>query len=738
MKSLATVLGLCLVLIAEVVNAETQVLRFADVFTDNMVLQRDRDMVCWGWAKPGSTVEVLLTQSKDQAISFAGIDALKREEKNAKNRPSNPVIGKVRLTYIDDGPAAFKSVTKRAMADRAGRWEVRLGKHAASFTPTYLAARSGDERIAIKNLLIGEVWIASGQSNMAWGATRDKMWENHGLIFNGIRYAKVGGDSYTPRETLSGGGWIVCEDGAVAGLSTVPYLFGQYLHRRLKVPVGIINIAQGGSYAREWCDRARLEQMNSPTVNAQIAKLDQKVKQDPKAENGRGPATLFNARLYPLRHMAVAGVIYLQGENEALTGSLPQYGKTFPGVIASYRAAFGRPDLPFGIITLQGMGDASGMNTSSYAVARAIHQAVHRKTPNTGYIVAHDIGGGIHPNYKRPLAERAVYWALRDVYRVINRAQRQRIKQVTFDGGSALVEFESVELKDGKWTNAKAVLPRTNDQNYRAGFMIAGADRKWFPGRISVNEGEVVGFRISHPMVAKPVAVRYAWDGWSKANLGSWHDPIPPYRTDDWPIVASDEVYDPASGKPTPSELRYFRSNEANNRKLELPLQLAVTESYAQLTRRHAHPKAILLSTVGSIQELMQNFDVERYAQLAPDLRLRALHSIPVRYWRRDRYSPARRAKWGWLLERVIRLETLPRDMQQAVNKPAVKAKLAKLNQALSELHAELKKLPDAPAMTVDTMLDKVLPIMEAEKQRLTEQGIDMTKQKRELSKNPF
>lgn len=718
-------------------------LRFADVLTDNMVLQRNKPVTCWGWAAPGSEVEVLLTQSRDRVVAFAGSAALERPEQKAAGKETHPLIGKVRVAYIEDAPAPFEPVTLKVTADKNGRWETTLGPHAASFTPTYLAARAGDERVAIQNLLIGEVWIASGQSNMEWAWSRDKMWENKGLIFNGIRHAKVRGDSYVPRESfvesavLEKGAafepWIVCEDGAVDRVSSVAYLFAQYLHRRLKVPVGIINIAQGGSFSREWCSREVLAQMGSPTVTESLNQFDAKVAEDEKAKYGRGPSTLFNARLYPIRKMTVAGVIYLQGENEALCGDLPQYWKTFPGVIESYRTVLASPELPFGIITLQGYGGGG------YAVARAIHLKIHERTPHTGYIVGHDIGGSIHPSWKRPLSERAVYWALRDVYGVIDDPSKTRIREVSFQDTEAVVTFETVELNDGTWSNAKVGLPQTNDQQAYAGFEIAGADRVWHRGRIRVCGTSPEGLALSHPLVPQPVAVRYAWCGFPCGNLGSWEDPVTPFRTDDWPLTPADELHDPASGKPSAAELGYMQHNTMKDLSLENDLKIAVADSYAQLTKRYAHPKGMLLTTVQTMQQLMQSFDAQKCRELAPDLRRQALHKIPCRYWRRDRYSPERRAKWGWLIERVIRLGDMPQQMEQALENQKIKARITQLQQALDSLQAELEQLPEPPAMTMDTMLDMVLPIMDAEKERLeVEAGMDPKKLNKELNTNPF
>lgn len=735
MKRLIVAMVLCLSALAAHSVSAQQALKFADVLTDNMVLQRGREVNCWGTAPAGSKVELLLTQSREEAAAFVGEDALKRPDESAPKLNSG--IAKVRLAYIEDEPATFRAVKKTVTADKDGKWETTLGVHEASFIPTYLAARAADARVAIQNLLIGEVWIASGQSNMEWAWTRDKMWENKGLLFNGVRYAKVRGASTSPRESFVGDSdvgkgaafepWIVCEDGAVDSVSTVAYLFAQNLHRRLKVPVGIINIAQGGSFAREWCSRELLEQMGSPTVNAQLADFDAKPV-DGGAVNWRGgPTELYNARLYPIRKLTTAGVIYMQGENESLCGDNPQYVKTFPGVIQSYRDAIGNPDLPFGIITLQGYG--------GYQVTREIHYKTHEKTSNTGYIVAHDIGGNIHPSWKRPLAERAVYWALRDVYGVVTGGKRLLIKDVSCADGKARVVFEQRELKNGEWVEGGPVMPWTNDQEPPAGFEIAGKDRAWYRARITIGGSAADGLTLSHALVSDPVAVRYAWGGYPCGNLGSWEDPMPPFRSDDWPVMGPDAVAVAGEGM-SESEESYLRSHERKNRELEGGLRLAVAESYENLAKRYAHPKGMLQETVKNMKDLMQVFDAERARELAPDLRQQALHKIPCRYWRRDRYTPERRAKWGWLIDRVLRLETLPEEMEDAVNGAGIKKQLAKVKESLAGLQKEIEKLDDPEDTDFDAKLEKILPVMEKEKARLEGQGVKVGGG--ELNSNPF
>jgi hypothetical protein len=239
-------------------------------------------------------------------------------------------------------------------------------------------------------------------------------------------------------------------------------------------------------------------------------------------------------------------------------------------------------------------------------------------------------------------------------------------------------------------------------------------------------------------MVKEPVALRYGWEGWSLGNLGPWHDPVRPYRTDDWPIVSPDVVYDSASGTLSPAELRYLRGRETLNRRLEMTLQLGAEEADVNLLKRFAHPKPMMLSMLTAMETLLGHFNVEAYREMAPRFRKHALYCIPPRYWRRDRYSPARRAKWGWLIERVLRFEPFPQKMEAALESPAVKTKLAALRQAVSDLKAELQKLPDPEAMSFDEMLDKILPIMQKEKEALLKQGVDLRQLEADMRRSPF
>jgi hypothetical protein len=197
-------------------------------------------------------------------------------------------------------------------------------------------------------------------------------------------------------------------------------------------------------------------------------------------------------------------------------------------------------------------------------------------------------------------------------------------------------------------------------------------------------------------------------------------------------------VSNPADGDLNPRQIEYLAGHEQKNRSLENDLRLAVAESYVNLAKRYAEPKGMFTETLRNIDVLLQIFDAKHAQAIAPDLAQQALYKIPCRYWRRDRYTPERQAKWGWLIERVLRLDDLPDAMDAAVNSPDVQTKLKVLRQALVELETEIAKLPDPETMDFDTMLEQVLVVMEKEKARLTAEGVDMKKQSKELNKNPF
>jgi len=597
MRNLTCILLACVTFSpAAAVEAE---LRFANIFNDHMVLQQGKPLKVWGWAKPGSEVAVTLTESRADAVAAVGEPALDRDQpaapKQKEGEPEPPIVG---LRYVHENAPALKTLTRRTRSNRHGRWVVQLDPLKASFNPKYLCAVSGGRKAALVDLLVGEVWVTAGQSNMAWSGDKTGWLDKEGLLLPGVRYAHTGRNShYKPLADLpERAAWLPCTEDNAKRLATIPYLFGKYLHGKLWVPVGIINAASGGAEGNFWCSLDQMHEIDFQIVKKMMAAHDaavvawedeaarkkilaayrqkyaaehaawEKASAAAKAEGKRPPAEpkhnppkgpqspykiscLYNGRIAPIGPLAIRGALYLQGEQQVLTWCVTRYQYVFPRIITSFRTAFGDEQLPLGIITLQGPGHNKMPVTelgsvNRHAIVREIHYKTHLDTPHTGFIVAHDVGRGLHPSWKRPLAERAVHWALRDVYKTIP-DKSYSLDKVEFENGRAFVHIvkrgqRRKRTKDG-WEieevkNPVAFAPWSgNDSQYLGGFLIAGADRRWYPAKV-LPSGEKKALEVWSDLVDEPIALRYGWAGYPVANIGPWENPLPPFRTDDWPV----------------------------------------------------------------------------------------------------------------------------------------------------------------------------------------------------------
>lgn len=489
MKSSICLLACIFLAISATAHAE---LRPANIFNDHMVLQQAKPLTIWGWAEPGSLVSVTLTESRNEAVAAAGEDALNRDEPVVTE--SEDVKPTVRIEYVQQNTPEFATVTQQGKADSNGRWSVTFEPLEASFRPKFLCIAAGSEKLAMIDVLVGEVWVTAGQSNMAYAGDKTGWLDKEGLLLPGLRYAHTGrNSSYKPLADLpERAAWLPCTEENVRGLSTIPYLFGKYLHSKLQVPVGVINTASGGAEGNFWCSLEEMQEIDFWAVKEMMAThneaiaawedessrrkiLDayereyavqlgewEKAKNAAEAEGKRPPAEpkynppkapqspykiscLYNGRIAPIGPLAIRGALFLQGEQQVLTWAMTRYQHVFPRIVRSFRTAMGDAELPFGIITLQGAGhnkipitEVGAVNRT--AIVREMHYKTHLETPHTGFIPAHDIGRGLHPSWKRPLAERAVHWALRDVYRTI-RDESYSVDRIDFEAGRAFVHI---------------------------------------------------------------------------------------------------------------------------------------------------------------------------------------------------------------------------------------------------------------------------------------------------------
>lgn len=457
------------------------------------MLQRDTDVPVWGTADTGEKI----------TVTFAGQSA---------------------TTTAQDG-----------------RWMVRLKPMKASATPRALTI-SGTNTITLDDILVGEVWLCSGQSNMAWPLAKSTNGREVASKTNEpvIRFFQVPtAQSATPLESVKAT-WKPCAPQNAAGFSAVGFYFGRELRRHLDVPIGLIGSYVGGTAADKWIssksllahpelkdlmDRQnRAERSYDPekaraSFEAAKARYEQAAASGKKPgkpptlagnPKGRGPASLYNGMIAPLRPFAFRGVIWYQGESNR--GNPAQYAKLFPTLIADWRSTWNRGDLPFLFVQLPPFNAIP-------PELREIQTNVWKKTPNTGMVVITDHGspGNIHPPSKEPVGMRLALAARAIAYQ----------EKITWSGPV----YQSMESNGNKviihFTSTGSGL---KPEDSLKGFTIAGADGKFVPADASVHGNTV---EVSSPSVQQPAAVRYGWANSPEVNLFNQQGlPAVPFRTD--------------------------------------------------------------------------------------------------------------------------------------------------------------------------------------------------------------
>jgi sialate O-acetylesterase len=433
-----------------------------------------------------------------------------------------------------------------------GKWKVFVDTRNAQGAVAVTVA--GNNSIAIKNVLIGEVWVASGQSNMEMsvGGSKDADLEIASANYPEIRMFTV--EKATAMEPAKDvkGKWEVCTPAVTGHFSAVGYFFARDLHQQLKTPVGMIHTSWGGTVAEAWTSREalaaadpdvkgiieRFDEARAKVTPEAIEKFHAEVKEWQKAGSPRGkapkrpagvddpnaPTALYNAMIAPIVGYGMKGAIWYQGESNA--GRAYQYRKLFPTMIEDWRGRWGEGDFSFYWVQLANyMGRDKEPVDSQWAELREA-QTMTQSLPNTGQAVIIDIGEGsdIHPKNKEDVGRRLARVALKKDYGKNIVESGPVFESMSVEGDTVRVRFKNAA--GGLVAKEKLV-----------GFAIAGEDKKfvWADAKV---EGETVVLK--SPAVAKPVAVRYAWGSnpeatlYNKANL-----PACPFRTDDWAGVTA-------------------------------------------------------------------------------------------------------------------------------------------------------------------------------------------------------
>ena len=506
-----------------------------------MVLQRDAVVRVWGWAEPGEVV----------AVTFAG------RQKTAKT-------------------------------DTGGKWEVKLAPLPASAEPRDLTVKgTGDRSVICRRVLVGEIWVCSGQSNMdfllkqiAHGADALSLHSQQEMTTANdplLRQFTVE-NAVSPDEPATDcqGSWFACEPGVTPEFSAVGYYFGRALRRELGVPVGLLKSAWGGTpiepWTRaevlmkeprtrdivEWWRASQDDFEKSGALDAyesslaewkeQVAAAGEAGKAAPREpgkpvqpkDHNFWPGTLYNAKIAPLTPFSIRGVIWYQGEGNAANkyGLADLYGVTFSRMIRDWRAQWGQV-FPFLWVQLAQYGRAPEEPGDAYWPLLQDEQRRTLAVTNTGMAVTLDIGNpdDIHPRNKLDVGERLALWALAGTYgKPVAECSGPLYRECRVDGKRMLVIFDHagsglmVGKKDG-------FAPAKEAEEELARFQIAAADQRWVWARAKIVGKDTVA--VWSDDVSEPAAVRYAWaSNPAGANLYNKEGlPASVFRTDDWPAM---------------------------------------------------------------------------------------------------------------------------------------------------------------------------------------------------------
>ncbi len=461
--------------------------RLPKVFGDGMVLQRNKPISVWGWADPGEAVTVKLNHQ-----------------------------------------------SKRVTAGNDGTWHLKLGAEKAG-GPFQLVVE-GKNRLQVNDVLIGEVWICSGQSNMEWPVQRSDHADQEIAAANypQIRHIKLSRKvSGTPLDDIAGDAtWEAASPQTVGGFTAVGYFYARELHRELGVPIGLINTSYGGTIVETWISR---EAMATEPAFQEALAVTAAVPVDSlhKAGPNRYPSLLFNAMVQPLIPYTIAGAIWYQGESNASRAY--QYRTAFPLLIKDWRTRWAQGSFPFYFVQLASFKAQGGTsaNGSTWAELREA-QTRTLSLPRTGQAITTDIGetNDIHPKNKQDVGKRLAAIALADTYRKKVISSGPVFKKLKVKGSEAVVSFNHVY--GGLQTK-----PGTGDLK---GFEIAGADQQFKPATARIEGHTVI---VSANGVDKPAAVRYSWaDDAGQSNLFNQEGfPAEPFRTDSWTETTRSNVF---------------------------------------------------------------------------------------------------------------------------------------------------------------------------------------------------
>ena len=518
---------LLLSLLLAPVLAQAEV-KLPTVIGDHMVLQQKQENPIWGWDTPGTEV----------TVTFAG-------------------------------------KTHTAKADAEGKWTVKLHAPPANDQGQTMTVK-GTSTKEVTDILIGEVWMCSGQSNMGFAVASDWKGDLEALASKHpkLRLFALPMVGTQDLKTDIDAKWELSDAQTAKPFSAVGFFFGRYLHEILGVPVGLIDNAWGGSAAEAWVRRSTLEsdprfkdvierwrniektwdpvkakadydaQMVKWTADVAAAKsVGKPLPQQPRPPQNQltgqhRPGNIFAGMMYPTLGYGIKGVIWYQGETNA--GRSWEYRELFPFMISEWRKEWKQGDFPFYWAQLADfMAEKPEPGDSSWAEMREA-QTLTQKLAKTGQCVITDLGesNDIHPKNKYDVAARLVRWALAKDYGIQIAHHSPELKSHEIKGNKVIVTLDCF---------GSAL--RTMDVNDVKGFAICGEDKKWQWAKAKIVGNDKV--EVWSDNLDAPKAVRYAWADNPVSNLLSKDGlPVTPFRTDDFEMVTKPKPVAPAAPAP--------------------------------------------------------------------------------------------------------------------------------------------------------------------------------------------
>lgn len=461
-KRLLSLSCIVVILSAFFVQAET---KLPSIIGSHMVLQQGEKCPIWGWDD----------SDKQVTVEFAG---------------------QKHTTKVGDD----------------GRWEVHLDSMKANAKGQTLTIR-GSSKIELTDVLVGEVWLCSGQSNMEWRVKQSANPQEE--IANAkhplIRHIKIPHrPAAQPENDVPSDGWKVCSPQTAADFTAVGYYFARHLQSEIKVPIGLIGSNWGGTRIEPWIPPVGFKSV--PALKANFAdKLDQFPAKRGNGVNHQSPLALYNGMINPLLPYTIKGALWYQGESNNGEGML--YHEKMKALIAGWRSVFNKPELPFYYVQLAPFRYGRDDDPRLPGIWQA--QLETLKVPHTGMAVTTDITNvrDIHPKNKQDVGKRLALWALVKDY-------GKKLK--TQYSGPIFEKTSHAEGKDSLTVHFKKLGDhhhglKTNDNKPISHFEIAGKDGKWHPAKATIVYGDHL--IVKSDAVKNPVHVRFGWHQMAEPNL---------------------------------------------------------------------------------------------------------------------------------------------------------------------------------------------------------------------------